>query len=101
MAVNDAACDAECNNAPRIAAMVGDEKVQYYIFVEQTVLFEVSSLPIALFLMFSCYYAFHVQYPPKALALLYFLQDYILGHPDSLKRPSSYVAVMSDLNKHL
>ena len=69
----------------RIAAMVGDEKVQY---LEQTVVFDVSSL-----LMFSCYYAYHIQYPPKALGLFYFFQDHILGHPE---RPSTYLAVMSD-----
>ncbi len=98
MTVSGALSDSEISNAaPRIAAMVGDEKVQYFIFVEQTVVFDVSSLPIALFLMFSCYYAYHIQYPPKALGLFYFFQDHILGHPDSFKRPSTYLAVMSDL----
>ena len=102
MSVNEAVIDSEVNNAPRVASMVTDsDSIQYFIFVEQTVLFEVSSLPLALFLMFSCYYVFHVDYPPKALGLFYFFQDYILGHPDSLKRPTTYLAVISDLNNHL
>ena len=99
--MSKAVADSEVSNIPRVAAMVADDQVQYFIFVEKTVLFEVSSLPLALFLMFSCYYTYHVEYPPKALGLLYFFQDYILGHPDSLKRPSTYLAVMSDLSNHL
>lgn len=61
--------------------------------MEESVLCEVSSLQLALFLMFCAYYVFNFEYPKKALEIFYFLQDYILSYPDS------YISVDSDI-KH-
>ena len=54
---------------------------------------------IVITIMFSCYYIFNLEYPkPAQNVFSFFLQDYILSFPDSLKRPSTYLAVVSDIN---
>ena len=60
---------------------------------------EVSSLSQALFVAFGCYDVYNLEYPPKASNV--FFQDYLLGYPDSVKRASSYTAVLSDIKKYL
>ena len=80
--------------------MVGERSRQYFVLMEQTVLCEVSSLSQALFVAFGCYYVYNLEYPPKA-SNIFFFQDYLLGYPDSVKRPSSYIAVLSVIKKHL
>ena len=85
--------------APRIAAFVEEEHTQYYVIVEGNVLCEVPSLQLALFVMFSAYYIFHLEYPKVIKNVLYFLQDYVLAFPDSSSRPSVYLATASDIKK--
>ena len=40
-------------------------------------------------------------YPIPAKNNLCFLQDYILGHPDSNKKTSTYLANVSDIKRHM
>ena len=94
------ACDPR-RNSPPVAAMIGDNQKQYFVLVEQTVLCEESSIQLAIFVMFACYYVFNLDYPKKAQSLFLFFQYYILGYPDSLIRPSTYLAVVSDIKTHL
>ena len=83
-------------NAPRIAAIFGEETIQYFVIVEQRVLFQVSSFHQALFVAFSAYYVFNLAYPKQVQKLLLFLQDYVLAMPDSTKRPGT---IASDINQ--
>ena len=85
--------------APRIAAFVGEEAVQYFISVEQRVLCQVPNLQQALFIMFSSFYVFHLEYPKQTKNAMFFFQDYVLSQPDSLKRPGTYLGFMSDIKK--
>lgn len=101
ISVEDAVSSVPIRNAPRVAAMVGERNIQYFVLMEQSVLCEVNSLSQALFVAFGCYYVFNLEYPPKASNIFFFFQDYLLGHPDSVKRPSTYIAVVSDIKKHL
>ena len=101
VSVKDAIMSVPMRNAPRVAAMVGERNRQYFVLMEQSVLCEVNSLVQALFVTFGCYYVYNLEYPPKASSILFFFQDYLLGYPDSAKRPSSYIAVLSDVKKHL
>lgn len=96
----DAVASTPIRNAPQVAVMVGENNRQYFIIMEQKVLCEAISLAQVLFVAFSCYYIYNLEYPPKASNILFFFQDYLLGYPDSLKRPSSYIAVLSDIKKH-
>ena len=81
--------------------MVGERNRQYFVLMEQSVLCQVSSLSQALFVAFGCYYVYNLEYTTKASNIFFFFQDYLLGYPDSAKRPSSYIAVLSDIKKHL
>ena len=101
VSVEEAITSEPIRNAPRVAAMVGERKRQYFVLMEQSVLCEVASLSQALFVAFGCYYVYNLEYPPKASSIVFFFQDYLLGYPDSVKRPSSYIAVLSDIKKHL
>ena len=86
---------------PRIAAVVGEENTQYFVVCEQLVLFKVTSLRLAIFFTVASYYCFNLEYPTPAKNLFNFLQDYILGQPDSNKKSASYLAVVSDIKRNL
>ncbi|XP_064382258.1 uncharacterized protein LOC135344490 isoform X1 [Halichondria panicea] len=88
-------------NSPRIIALCGAEITQYFVVVERIVLCEAPSIPSALFYTFSAYYVFNLEYPKKAAGIFYFLQDYILAYPDSLKRPATYLSVVSDIKSQV
>ena len=59
-------------NSPRVAAMVTEGRRQYFILMEQSVLCEAESLPLALLVAFSCYYVFNLEYPAKASGIFFF-----------------------------
>ena len=42
---------------------------------------------------------FHLEYPKQTKNVMFFFQDYIVTHPDSMKRPGTYLAVVSDIKK--
>lgn len=84
-------------NSPRVVARLGDSR-QFFVVVEQKVLCEAPSFQAAIFAMFSSYYIFHLEYPKNCKNILFFLQDYILGLPDSLGRTGTYLAYHLTLN---
>ena len=86
-------------NSPRIEAFVGDEAIQYFVLVEQCVLCQVPSFQYALFITFSAYYIFHLEYPKAVKNAMFFFQDYVLAYPDSQRRPATYLATASDIKK--
>ena len=86
---------------PWICAIVGDETVEYIIMCERQSLCKAPNLQVALFLVFSAYYCFNLEYPPLAKNIFFFIQDYILGHPDSNKKTATYLSVVSDIKRHL
>lgn len=93
---------APLRNSPRVAELVNDAGTsQFFIVCEQFTLCEAPNLRAALFYMFSSYYVFNLEYPKPAHNVFCYLQDYILSFPDSLKRPSSYLAVLSDIKRNL
>ena len=59
----NASIEAPIRNSPRIAAFIGEENKQYFIIVEQKVLCQVPSIQFAIFIVFSSYYVFHLEYP--------------------------------------
>ena len=101
MSVEDAIKTNPVRNAPRVAAMISESNKQYFVLMEQTVLCEVQSLPSTFYWLWLLYYVYNLEYPTKASNIFFFFQDYLLGYPDSLKRPSSYIAVVSDIKKDL
>lgn len=102
VSVSEAAKSESDNHAPRIGAYPGvGEFGQFFIFVEDEVLFKVFTLPDAIFFMFASYYVFHLEYPPQIKNVLRFLQDYIFSYPDSTGRNATYLVVTSDLKRNI
>lgn len=87
--------------SPRVAAFLTDQKRQYFVVTENKVLCEVPSLQDALFYTFASYYVFNLAYPKECEKLLFFLQDYVVQHPDSVGRTSSYLATASDIKRNI
>ena len=83
---------------PRVAALVGEGSTQY---CKQRVFCKVSTLPLALFVAFSLYYCFNLEYPSQAKNILSFIQDFILCQPDSRKKSGGYLAVASDIKRNI
>ena len=99
--MDDVCTESPTRNSPRIAALVGEEAVQYFIIIEQAVYIQVPTFQLALFVAFSSYYIFNLAYPKQMQKVLFFLQDYVLGMPDSSRRPGAYLAIASDISKFL
>ena len=83
-------------NSPRIGAFKSSS--QYFIYCAVC---ELPNIRSALFYLFCAYYVFDLEYPKQAQNVFYFLQDYILSYPDSSKRPSTYLAIVSDIKRNL
>ena len=86
---------------PRIGAYIHEDVKQFFIFIEGEVLCEVTSISQAIFLMFSSFYVFYLEYPKPVKNVLFFLQDYIFSYPDSLSRSATYLAIASDIKHNL
>jgi len=97
VSIEDAITRLPTQSAPCVAAMIGETNKQYFVLMEQSVICEVPSLPQALYVAFGCYYVYNLEYAPKASCIFFFFQDYLLGYPNLLKRPSLYIAVLSDI----
>ena len=86
---------------PRIAAFVGEDSYEYFVICEQQVLCKVPNFQSALFISFSAFYCFNLEYPTAAKNVLCFFQDYILAHPDSSKKSGAYLGVVSDIKRNI
>ena len=69
--VNEAAQQSQ-SATPRIGAFLS-ENDQYFIFIEGNVLCQVSKFPDALFLMFSAFYKFCLEYPTPVKNVIFSL----------------------------
>ena len=83
-------------NQPWIAMFCGEGGArvrEYFIICEEKVLCKVNSLENALFVTFSAYFCFNLEYPVNYR--VYFIQDYVLNHPDSVKKSALYISSCS------
>ena len=100
----DSACKAlPKRTQPRVAAFITEGgTTEYLILCENRRLCKCTNLQTAIFTMFSRYYIFHLDYPKQAKNVFEFLQDYVLGHPDSSsKKSGTYLAIVSDIKRNL
>ena len=86
---------------PSVVAILSEISTEYFILCENVCLCKVSRLSYAIFVMFSCYYCFNLDYSITAKNSFLFFQDYILGHPDPTKKTGTYIATVSDINSYL
>ena len=90
-------------NSPRIGEFTyasADETSKYFLFVERKVLCEASSFPKALFLWFSIHYVFHLSYCACLNEVCMFIQEFVFGLPCSAKRSSSYLSIVTDIQRN-
>ena len=68
---------------------------QVFLCAENKDILEVTTFVEGLILLMSAYYVYNVQYPCMCKATLYFLQDIVMGRPDTSgpakARPTRYV----------
>ena len=86
---------------PRIAAFISEGRRQYFVVAERRVVCEVPSLQDALFYTFASYYIFNLAYAKETEKILFFFQDYIILHPDSVGRTSTYLSTASDIKRNI
>ena len=86
-------------NALKIAVFIGEEPQQYFLLIEQNILCQVPSFQLAVFIMFSAYYAFHLEYAGLVKNVLLFFQDYVPSFTDGQCRTATYLATLSHIKK--
>ena len=79
--------------------LLGKSQFSISLLLNEVFSVQVPSFQFALFLAFSSYYVFHLEYPKAIKNVMFFLQDYILSYPDSLHWPATYLATASDIKK--
>ena len=93
------------NNQPHIVRFVdacSDIPPTYFIAVEQQLLMECRNIQSAVFLMLATYYVFNIEYCAKVKDVLYYLQDRVLGFPDSaIKHSSVYRNISAAIELYL
>ena len=70
----------------------------YFIFVEQKVLCTVNSFTKSLFVWFSLFYIFNLEYNKYARDVCLFFQEFIFGLPsNAYKKTSTYLSITTDI----
>lgn len=87
--------------SPRMVLVSSSAKVQYFVTAEGEVLGEHPSFQDTLFFVFASYYVYHLKYPSQVKNIFYFMQDFIVHHPDSYDRSGTYLATTSDIKRNL
>lgn len=86
-------------NEPFISAFgkPGEEKTQYFICAEQSLLTESSSLRDALLDLICYYYVFNVSYPKSISGVFLFIQHIVCNLKDSQKHPNSLTKLLKNI----
>lgn len=89
-------------NTPFIAEFNGDDcETVYFLYVEQFPLCSTCSFTKALYLWFSFYYIFNLEYAKILKDLCLFFQEFIFGLPDNcIKKTSTYLSVSTDIQAY-
>ncbi len=49
------------------------------------------------YFLFASYYVYHLQYPSQVKNIVYFMQDFMVRHPNSYDHSGTYLATSSDV----
>ena len=71
----------------------------FFIFVEQNVLCSVNSFSKALFVWFSLFYIFNLEYDKNTKDVCVFFQEFVFGLPSVCKKTSTYLSVTTDVQR--
>ena len=95
-------CDGSSVSAPRIAGFAGDESTTYFLFIEHTIVFSVTtSFTRALMLWFVSHYVFNLEYCKTIKNVAIFLQEFVFGLSDKSNKGATYLTVTSDITKFI
>ena len=96
----DADKEKPSRNSPRIGRFaVEDGMPLYFIFIEQQVLCQCSTLCKTLLIWFSVHYVFNLQYHKYYHNVALFLQEFVFDLPEAGKKSSSYLSIATELSK--
>lgn len=91
-------------SAPRIACFLG-ETPQYFLIVEEKVLFSVASLSRAIIFWFVIHYVLNLEYCSCIKSVAFFIQDFVFKLPTTsfMKQQKSvgYLTVTTDIQKFI
>ena len=93
------ASDPPARNAPWMGEFTAvDGESIYFLYVEQAILCHVSTFTRALFLWFSLFYIFNLEFAKSSRDLTLFFQEFIFGLPDNTcKKSSTYMSISTDI----
>lgn len=80
--------------------MVDDGDSVFFIFVEQKILCSVNSFVKSLFVWFSLFYIFNLEYDKNTKDICLFFQEFVFGLPatgSACKKSSTYMSVTTDI----
>ncbi len=94
-----AALETPLRNTPWIGEFVADDgDPTYFIYIEQRILFTVNTFTRAIFMWFSLFYVFNLEYQKNTRDMCLFFQEFIFGLPDNMcKKSSTYLSVSTDI----
>lgn len=86
-------------NAPWIGQFAADDGNEcFFVFIEQRVLCTVNSFSMALFIWFSLFYVFNLEYVSSLRDICLFFQEFVFGLPDNTsKKTSTYLTITTDI----
>ena len=102
MILNDpqVVCEGSSVSSPRIAGFVGDESTTYFLFIEHTILFNVTStFSRVLMLWFACHYVFNLENCKGIKNVALFFQEFVFSLPERSNKGATYLTVTSDISK--
>ena len=90
-------------SAPRFVCFQGTDGVEktYFIYVEQQVLCQMRSFKMAFVVWFIAHYVFNLEYSKHMKEVATFVQEFIFGLPNKVKRSATYLTVSSDIQSFL
>ena len=90
--------------APRIGCFNTDEP-QYFLYVENNILFSVSTLSRALMFWFILHYIFNLEYCPHIKSVGLFFQEFVFKLPATSflkhQKSATYLTITTDLQKYV
>ena len=100
----DAANKPIVRTAPRIGCCHGDEP-QYFLYVENKVLFYVATLSRAIVFWFILHYVFNLEYCHHIKPIALFFQEFVFKLPATSffkhQKSTTYLTVTTDLQRYI
>ncbi len=90
---------SEGKNTPWIGEFSAEDgDITFFVFVEQSVFCTVTSFSKAIFVWFSLFYVFNLEYGKAVHDICIFFQEFVFGLPDNVSiKNGTYLSVTTDI----